>query len=95
MSCSVCAGYSSHNCPVCGEEVRMVECPDCGGMGRLPYLAYDMRTGRVLPVTETTWVMLPEDKTEAESRRMHSFKYGDGGCECPTCKGMGEIPEEY
>lgn len=95
MSCSVCAGYSDHNCPCCGEEARMVECPDCGGMGTLPYLAFDMRTGTTYPVTEAAWMTLPEDKDEAEYMRKHTYKYGDGGCECPTCHGEGEILEDY
>lgn len=33
MSCSVCAGYSSENCPCCSEDLDVIECPECEGLG--------------------------------------------------------------
>lgn len=29
--CEICNGHP--NCPVCGEEVEMIECPECDGTG--------------------------------------------------------------
>ena len=32
--CEICKGHP--NCPVCGEEVEMIECPECDGTGVVP-----------------------------------------------------------
>lgn len=31
--CDICNGHP--NCPVCGEETEMIECPQCDGKGNL------------------------------------------------------------
>lgn len=95
MSCSICQGYDDTKCPCCGEEVRMVECPDCKGTGKTPYLAYDMRTSKTIEVEEIVWLTLPEDRQEAEQRRKHTYQLDEGGYRCPTCYGEGIIPEDH
>lgn len=93
MSCSVCAGYSSYNCPCCGEEVVMVDCPDCKGTGFAPYKAFHIHRREEVEVTELCWTLLPEDEDAA-------FDLGENYCQmpretCRTCKGEGEIPESH
>lgn len=93
MSCAVCAGYSSYNCPVCGEEGRMVTCPDCKGTGYAPYKAWHIHRRVSTDVTEATWRMIPKDEDEA-------YEKGENWCRmdrtfCPTCHGEGEVHEDY
>ena len=99
MSCSVCEGYSSHNCPCCSEGIRMVKCPDCHGTGKTPYLAYDMLKNEVVEVTESAWIaMHEEDIAElltARGKKQNYFRYEKGGATCKTCHGCGLIPEDY
>lgn len=92
MSCSVCAGHDTYNCPVCGEAVRMETCPDCKGTGLAPYKAWHIHRHVAAEVTYLTWLMIPKDEDEA-------YMKGENWCRmeretCPTCKGDGEIPEE-
>lgn len=91
MSCSVCAGYSSYNCPCCGEEPRMIVCPDCQGSGYTPYMAFDIRCRRIIPVNELAYDILPLDEDEAESRGMRYCKVEIEVCR--TCNGAGEIED--
>lgn len=93
MSCSVCEGHDSYNCPCCGRQVRT--CPECGGTGKTPYLAYDLRTNRVSEVPEIVWLTLPEDEDEARRTNRHTFQFEDGGDRCPACHGDGTVPEDY
>lgn len=89
MSCSVCAGYSSHNCPCCGED-RMTSCPDCNGTGLAPYMAFDIIDRKFVEVTELAWLILPADEDEAEE---HTMRYCKADIQaCRTCGGVGEIP---
>lgn len=93
MSCSVCAGHDTYNCPVCGEAVRMETCPDCKGTGLAPYKAWHIHRHVAVEVTYLTWLMIPKDEDDA-------FTKGENWCrmdreQCPTCKGNGEIPENY
>lgn len=91
MSCSVCAGYSSYNCPCCGEEVRMMICPDCKGTGEAPYKAYHIHNKVTVVCSELTWQALPPDESSAYVRNENWCRW-PREC-CPTCKGDGEIPE--
>lgn len=91
MSCEVCAGYSSYNCPYCGDATRVIVCPDCEGSGYAPYKAFDLVTRKAVPVTELAYRMLPEDEDVAKRLRMRYCKMDIEIC--PTCKGVGEIPE--
>ena len=92
MSCSICAGHSSYNCPCCGEEARMVDCPDCEGNG-VVYYAFHITERRFKKVTELAYTILPQDEDEARYMR---GKWCQGDIlKCPTCKGEGEIPENY
>lgn len=92
MSCSVCAGYSSYNCPCCGEDVRMMECPDCEGEG-FHYYAFDTQHRRFKKVAELAFTILPADEDVARSL---GLRWCQGIVKkCPTCKGEGEIPEDY
>lgn len=93
MSCPVCAGHDTYNCPCCGEDVRMETCPDCKGTGYAPYKAWHIHRHVETEVTKETWLIIPKDEDEALAK-------GENWCRmeretCPTCKGMGEIPEDY
>lgn len=89
MSCSVCAGYGSYNCPCCGEGTHLITCPDCKGTGFAPYMAFDIIDRKFIEVTELAWQILPDDEDEAESRTM---RYCKADLEnCPKCRGWGEI----
>ena len=93
MSCSVCAGHDTYNCPCCGEGVRMVTCPDCKGSGLTPYRVFNIYTRGIIAVTRDQWFTYPLDEDEADA-------LGENLCRiprdyCPTCKGEGEIPEDY
>jgi len=92
MSCSVCAGHSSYNCPCCSEEVRMIPCPDCDAKG-VVYHAFHIGERKFKKVTELAYTILPPDEDDARFMR---GKWCQGGIEvCPTCRGEGEIPEDY
>lgn len=93
MSCSVCAGYSSYNCPCCGEEIRMVACPDCKGTGMEPYRLFNIRTRGEIVVTANMYFSYPKDEDDAEAKGEFLCRMPRGYC--PTCKGEGEIPEDY
>lgn len=91
MACSVCAGYLDYNCPCCGKETVMVECPDCDGKG-VYYFAFDTMYRRSARVTELTYEILPDNEDEAKELNARWCK----GCieVCETCRGDGEIPED-
>lgn len=91
MSCAVCAGHDTYNCPCCGDDVRMVECPDCGGTGMTPYKAFNIQSRKEVPVTRLTWLLIPKDEDEAESKgKRYCRAYRDI---CRTCGGLGEIQD--
>lgn len=91
MSCSVCAGYSSYNCPCCGEEVRMVDCPDCYN-GHV-YWAFDTIKREFTQTTPLAYSILPIDEDDA---KYSGKRYCQGSVEiCRTCMGEGMIPEEH
>lgn len=91
MSCSVCAGYSSYNCPACGGGVRMVDCPDCED--GLQYFLYNIHNGKEIKCTALAYQIQPFDEDDARAERKN---YCQGDIRrCPTCKGEGEIPEDY
>lgn len=54
--CEVCHGHP--NCPVCGPEPRMMQCPDCGGAG---YTYYDEDGDKI---TEAIYNQLPAKQRE-------------------------------
>ena len=89
MSCSVCAGYSSYNCPCCGHSVEMTDCPECNGTGYAPHKALQIHTRQVVTCSALTWDMLPADEDTAYSRGENWCKYPREAC--PVCKGEGEI----
>lgn len=93
MSCSVCAGYDSSKCPVCGEGVETRICPDCEGSGYTPYKAYDILAKKEIPITELAWQILPDDEDEADDKGMRFCKVEIEIC--PRCSGEGSIPIGY
>lgn len=95
MSCSVCQGYNSDKCPCCGEGVRSVECPDCHGTGRVPYLALNILSNKTIEVSEKEWKALPDDEYIALAKGIELVQYEEGGFVCRTCYGDGKIPEDY
>lgn len=71
----------------------MITCPDCNGTGMAPYKAYHVHRHITADVTKVCYELLPKDEDEAIVK-------GENWCrwpreECPTCKGDGEIPEDY
>ena len=91
MSCSVCAGYDSYNCPCCGKEVSMTVCPECHGTGWEDYSLLQIHTRGIIKVSREQWVRYPADEDEA-------FDKGENLCRmprerCGRCHGEGEIPE--
>ena len=60
MSCSVCAGHDTYNCPCCGETIQMIICPDCYGTGMKKPRAFHIYRRLTVEVTETTWQILPK-----------------------------------
>ena len=88
--CEVCAGYSTYNCPVCGEQLRMKICPDCNGTGEGDWKVYDILDDVVLSVPKTVYDLAAEDEETAEQLQQRFCKES---CVCQTCKGLGEIPE--
>lgn len=90
MSCSVCAGYSSYNCPCCGKDTRIIECPDCEN--GLRYYSIDIKTGEEKQVTKAAYLILPFDEDDA---RQEKKRYYQGDIvKCRTCDGDGVIAEE-
>ena len=65
MSCSVCAGHSSYNCPCCGSgSVNWVECPDCEK--GLTYHSISIRSGKEVKVTAVAYQILPFDEDDID-----------------------------
>ena len=89
--CDVCMGINSRNCPVCGREPEMTECPECGGTGG-QHWAVSVETGEEMEVTPTTWSVLPETPEVARARR---FRWYRGYFEkCRVCGGEGVLEQD-
>lgn len=88
--CEVCAGYSTYNCPVCGEQARMITCPDCKGTGEGDWKVYDILEDVVLTVPKDVYDWAADDE---ETANLLNQRFCRESCICPTCKGKGEIPE--
>ena len=88
--CEVCAGYSSHNCPVCGEQIKMIICPKCHGTGEGDWKIYDRLDEVVLNATREAYYMSEVDDETAE---LLNQRYVRESNICKKCKGLGEIPE--
>lgn len=90
MSCEVCAGYSSYNCPVCGNVAKMITCPDCNGTGEGDWKVYDLVKNVVVKCPQLAYELAPdtEDKAAELGKR-----YCRESNTCKRCKGVGEIPE--
>lgn len=88
MSCSVCAGYDSYNCPCCSEEPKMIPCPACDD-GYAYYAKVVGDTKAKVRMTKIAYMIIPYDEEDA---RMLGQRYYQGDIEeCPTCKGEQEI----
>lgn len=97
--CTVCEGYSSTKCPCCGEGVETAICPDCHGTGKTPYLAVNLVTKEIEEVTESAWLIMPEDEDEAalltaRGKKQNYCRCEKGGSICRTCYGHGKYPIE-
>lgn len=89
MACDVCMGINSMKCPVCGPQPQKMQCPECGGYGMTDCTAWNIQTGEMVDVTQTTFIMLPEDENIARHKRQNYCK-GDY-CTCMMCGGEGVI----
>ena len=89
MSCEVCAGYSTYNCPVCGEQARMMTCPDCNGTGEGDWKVFDVVKRMVINCPKLAYDLAPDSEDKA-------IEMGKRFCResniCQTCKGVGELP---
>lgn len=92
MSCSVCAGHDTYNCPCCSEEVNMIECPDCKGTGEGDYKVFDRIDRIAVRCDKIAYYYSPDDEDAASAM---GRRYCRLSCTCQTCKGEGEIPENY
>jgi DnaJ-class molecular chaperone len=91
MSCTVCQGYDTQNCPVCGETLQVVPCPECDGTGVDQRLAFNIRTRLFVEVNKLTWLILPSDEDRAEAM---GWNYCRAEENCPFCKGIGEVHKD-
>lgn len=64
-------------------------CTHCNGTGHTPYLAFNIVSRQTTPVTETTWLMLPETEDEADYKRENYCRMEIE--ECRYCNGEGEV----
>lgn len=91
MSCPVCEGYSSQSCPCCGNEVSIIDCPDCKGTGRGDWKVFDIQQRMVIRSTEIAYIYAADSEDEAEEQGKRYCKESDI---CQTCKGLGEVQEK-
>lgn len=91
MSCPVCAGHDTYNCPCCSEEVRMIDCPDCNGTGYGDWKVWDIIKREEVSCTETDYRYSARTEDEAIERGQ---RYCRLSCTCKTCRGEGMIPED-
>ena len=89
MSCVVCAGYIA-DCPVCGKQVSMTDCPDCGGTGYGDWVVWDIIKMQEVSCTEQVYRSSAITEDDAIDRGQ---RYCRHSCTCKRCNGLGEIPE--
>lgn len=88
MSCNVCRGYDSSNCPTCSVSFAQAICPECDGDGLDHSLAFNIRTRQTTEVSEMAWMLLPDTEDIAEAR---GWNYCKAEETCPFCKGQGMV----
>ena len=87
--CEICMGINSHLCPVCGEQLDKVYCPECRGTGYTKCFAISVRSGKEIEVMPETYMALPEDEDAARTiGKMYYQSYAE---ECRFCGGTGEV----
>lgn len=77
------------DCNVCGEELKMIDCPGCGGFGLINCTAYKLNSKDTIDVSAETFVKLPFDEEEAHLWEHKMFK-GEADI-CPICNGQGKV----
>lgn len=71
----------------------MITCPDCNGSGVTKHTAFDIEDRIHVYVTELAYQILPDNEDAA---RYQGKRFCKGEPElCRTCRGKGEISEEY
>lgn len=93
MSCVVCAGHDTYNCPVCSEAFDVVTCPECGGFGETDFLAFNIETRKFVRVSAYTFHSLYKDEDVARFNHQH-YCQGDA-TECRLCGGKGEVYQDH
>lgn len=88
MSCSVCAGYSSHDCPCCGTEPQKITCPACKGTGHGDWKVWDIIKRVEVTCNEIAYRTSPRNEDDAIRLGKRYCRYS---CTCKTCGGDGEI----
>lgn len=76
--CSVCEGYSSSACPVCGPHSNPEDCPDCEGVGHEVFYVYDEVEEEMIETTIEIFLKTPKDKRFSEGK-------------CKKCEGSGIV----
>lgn len=70
----------------------MITCPDCKGTGEGDWQVFDVISREFVDCTENAYLIAAENEDIAELRGQRYCKYSNV---CQTCKGEGEIPEDY
>lgn len=92
MSCTVCAGYSSQDCPCCGKGAGVTDCPDCGGTGEGAWKVWDIIDRVIVDCTEIAYQIACNDEDEAAVKGKRFCKLSDT---CPTCRGTGQVMQTF
>jgi hypothetical protein len=87
--CDVCLGINSHLCPVCGDQLDKVYCPECRGLGYRKCYAVSVKTGKDIEVTAETYMCLPADEYSARAAGRNYYR--SDAEECEFCGGTGEV----
>jgi|LSQX01.2.fsa_nt_gb hypothetical protein len=93
--CELCHGINSHDCPICGDHHREIECPECGGECWV-YEAFDVISRRSIRVSAEEYEKLLDTELEALQQSRNLCK-GDMH-RCPRCDGYGYVipdPDDY
>lgn len=88
MSCSVCLGHSEADCPCCGTQYNVIDCPDCGGTGKGNFKVWDIIERHEVSCNQLEYMIAAEDENEAFDKSQRFCKLS---CVCQRCNGEGVV----